>query len=175
MTDPLEGELVRLRSPEPDDEPYYYRWINDPEVTEYLSVRYPMTHAQEREFAAGVTTYDHAVFTVVTREDGRPIGNADLRQASPENRSAILGIMIGEREYRGRGYGTDTTRTICRFGFEMMNLHRIELGVFAENHRARHVYEGIGFREEAVLRQAYFRFGRYIDQVVMGLLEGELR
>ena len=64
---------------------------------------------------------------------------------------------------------------MCRFGFEMMNLNRIELEVHAENARARHVYAKVGFQEEGVRRQAIYRAGRYQDMVVMGLLAGELR
>jgi RimJ/RimL family protein N-acetyltransferase len=57
----------------------------------------------------------------------------------------------------------------------MMNLHRIELEVYANNHRARHVYEKLGFRLEVTKRQALYKFGEYHDIHVMGLLEGELR
>ena len=56
----------------------------------------------------------------------------------------------------------------------MMNLNRIELDVFAENARARRVYEKMGFREEKVRRQAVYKYGRYQDVVVMRLLTGEL-
>jgi RimJ/RimL family protein N-acetyltransferase len=65
-------------------------------------------------------------------------------------------------------------RTLCRFGFESMSLHRIQLDVYAGNDRARHVYEKIGFRLEVTKRQAIYKFGRYLDVHIMGLLEGEL-
>ena len=65
-------------------------------------------------------------------------------------------------------------RTVCRFGFEMMNLHRIELAVDAENARAPQVYEKVGFRVEALLRDARYRLGRYRIDVLMALLEGDL-
>jgi len=57
----------------------------------------------------------------------------------------------------------------------MMNLHRIELEVFADNARAVHVYEKVGFHMEGTRRRAIFKFGRYQDLHVMGLLEEELR
>ncbi|HKS92694.1 MAG TPA: GNAT family protein, partial [Tepidiformaceae bacterium] len=72
-------------------------------------------------------------------------------------------------------YGTDTMRTVCRFGFEVMNLHRIELDVSERNKRAIAVYERVGFKVEARRRHARFKFGAYVDVVVMGLLEGELK
>lgn len=174
---PFEGKLVRLRAREPEDEPWFYRWINDHDVREHLEARYAFSHAQEREFLStpAEVGYEKAGFGIETLAGGQLIGSCALRDTSPENRSAELGIMIGEKSYWDGGYGTDAMRVLCRFGFEMMNLHRIELEVFAENARARHVYEKIGFRTEASLRDSRYRNGRYIDVVVMGLLEGELK
>jgi RimJ/RimL family protein N-acetyltransferase len=177
MINPFEGSLVRLRSREPGDEPQLYRWFNDPEVTQHLTVRYPVSHAQEHAFieANGAASYERAGFAVETLADGLLIGGVDLVRTSPENRSAVLGIAIGEKRYWDGGYGTDTMRLVCRFGFEMMNLHRIELEVYAENDRAIHVYEKIGFQHEGCRREAIFKFGRYHDLLTMGLLEGEIR
>lgn len=176
LSSPFEGRLVRLRAREPEDEPFLYDWFNDPEVTEHLTLRYPLSHAQERSFIdnASVVGYFQANFAVVKRDGGVLIGGVSLEQPSPENRSAVLGIAIGDKACWDGGYGTDTMRTLCRFGFEMMNLHRIELEVYAENARARHVYEKVGFQIEGVRRQATYKFGRYMDVVVMGLLAGEL-
>lgn len=177
MDSPFEGRLVRLRAKEPEDEPAFFRWINDHEVVEHLSARYPFSHAQEREWitATAAPGFGDASFAVETLADGKLIGNCSLGGSSPEHRSATLGIMIGEKKFWNGGYGTDAMRTLCRFGFEMMNLHRIELDVFVPNERARHVYEKIGFRLEAIRRQAQFRQGHYLDVATMGLLEGELK
>lgn len=89
-------------------------------------------------------------------------------------RRAELGIALGDKAYWDGGYGTDTMRTLCRFGFEEMNLHRIELWVFEENVRAQHVYQKVGFTVEGRLRDAMYKAGHYQDGILMGLLEGEL-
>ena len=177
MQSPFEGQLVRLRAHEPEDEPLLYQWFNDPEVTEHLSLRYPVSHRQERGFIerVGDISYEAAEFAVERLSDGVMIGGAGLHADAPENRSAVLGIALGDKSGWDGGYGTDTMRTLCRFGFETMNLHRIQLDVFAGNDRARHVYEKVGFQVEGCRRQAFFKHGRYLDIYVMGLLEGELR
>jgi RimJ/RimL family protein N-acetyltransferase len=97
------------------------------------------------------------------------------KTALPENRSAEMFVQLGNKEQWGRGYGTDTVRTLCRFGFEEMSLHRIELLVFAHHTPARRVYEKLGFVQEAVAREAHWGDGRWYDDVHMSLLEGELR
>jgi len=176
MQSPYEGKLIRLRAREPEDEPLLYQWFNDPEVTQHLTIRYPLSHAEERAFIerTGEINYGFASFGVETLADGKLIGGVGLERTSPENRSAVLGIALGDKTYWDSGYGTDTMRTICRFGFEMMNLHRIELDVFEPNRRAQAVYERVGFKVEGRRRDARFKFGAYADVVVMGLLEGEL-
>ncbi|MEO9256046.1 MAG: GNAT family protein [Tepidiformaceae bacterium] len=174
---PFEGTLVRLRAREPEDESLLFAWFNDPEVTEHLGGQgYPVSRATERGFLARATvSYASTNFAVETLAGGRLIGGVDLRTSDPANRSATLGIAIGDKTYWDGGYGTDTMRTACRFGFEMMNLHRIQLTTSGENLRARHVYEKVGFREEGILRDHRFVRGRYVHTVAMGLLEGELR
>jgi len=177
VNSPFEGQLVRLRAREPEDAPLLYRWFNDPEVTEFLTMRYPLSIKSERDFIESVAKpdYSHAGFAIETLAESRLIGGIDLVKPSPENRSAELGIAIGDKSCWDGGYGTDAMRTLCRFGFEMMNLHRIQLEVYAPNDRARHVYEKVGFVVEGRLRDALFKYGRYHDILVMSLLEGELR
>ena len=171
----LEGELVRLRAREPEDEPLHYRWFNDPQITEYLGRRYPESHATTLEHLRPAAKWGRSAgFSIERLDDGRCIGEVFLGSISDENRSARLGIAIGDRASWDGGFGTDTMRTVCRFGFEMMNLHRIELAVDAENARARQVYAKVGFRVEALLRDARYKLGRYRIDVLMGLLEGDL-
>jgi RimJ/RimL family protein N-acetyltransferase len=174
---PLEGRLIRLRPREMEDEPAMHSWINDPDVTQNLAARYPYSHEAEREFVKSVTKidYSNAGFGIETLAEGKFIGSLGFHKTEAESRSATLGIMIGEKDYWNRGYGTDAMRVLCRFGFEQMNLHRIELEVLAVNSRARRVYEKVGFQHEGTRRDAFYKFGRYIDAHVMSLLEGELR
>ncbi|HEU0132219.1 MAG TPA: GNAT family protein [Mycobacteriales bacterium] len=171
------GSLVRLRAPEARDVDDFHAWFNDPEVTATLGARYPVTLRAEREWVEqhGVVSYGSAHFSIETL-DGVLLGSCSLAStAVPENRGAELGITIGNKAYWGRGYGTDAVRTLCRFGFEEMNLHRIELLVFAHHAAARRVYEKVGFAVEAVAREAHWGEGRWYDDVHMALLEGGLR
>ena len=177
MQSPYEGRLIRLRAREPEDEPLLYRWFNDPEVTQHLTARYPVSHAAEM-VVHRTPPQPRVRGRRVRREtiaESRLIGGIGLGRTSPENRTAVLGIALGDKSCWNGGYGTDAMHTLCRFGFEMMNLHRIELDVFADNARARRVYEKVGFKLEGCRREAIFKFGRYHDVMVMGLLAGELQ
>ncbi|MEX2236386.1 MAG: GNAT family protein [Dehalococcoidia bacterium] len=174
---PLEGRMVRLRALEPEDEPRLYEWFNDQEVIATAGGSgYAKSHAQEREWIekAKNPNFERAEFGVVALVDGELIGTIGLRMTSPENRGANLGLTVGDKSRWNQGYGTDAMRVICRFGFEQMNLHRIELSAYADNRAGIRVYEKVGFKIEGTLRSHAFYGGRYLDGIVMGLLEDEL-
>jgi RimJ/RimL family protein N-acetyltransferase len=80
--------------------------------------------------------------------------------------------MIGEKAYWSKGYGTDAMRTFLRFGFEEMNLNRIDLTVDARNGRAIACYRKCGFVEEARLRQDRYSEGAYHDTLIMAVVRG---
>jgi RimJ/RimL family protein N-acetyltransferase len=171
----IEGELVRLRAREASDAGRAWRWVNDREVTRTLLVRYPWPRAAEDVYYARLASAPIAVsdaaFSIET-QDGTHIGACGLHRASPESRSAELGIMIGEGAYRGRGYGTDAVRALVRFGFDQMNLHRVWLQAFAFNPAGLAAYRKAGFVEEGRLREELYQDGGYHDVVVMGVVRG---
>jgi RimJ/RimL family protein N-acetyltransferase len=172
----IEGRLVNLRAAEMDDLERNRRWMNDREVIEYLISRYPISLATEEEWMrgrAGAQISFANVFFAIETKDGQHIGNISFNQVSQEDRNARLGILIGEKDYWSRGYGTDAILTFLRFAFDEMNLHRVELGVAGPNTRARACYRKCGFVEEGRAREAGFVHGRYIDGYTMGILRDE--
>ena len=172
----IEGKLVNLRPREMTDLERMHRWINDREVTRYLGVRYQMSLAAEEKWLSDHISqpmaYDRVSFCIETR-DGVTIGSIDFHHIVPEERKARLGVMIGEKDYWSKGYGTDAMVTFCRFGFDDMNLNRIDLTVFDGNERAIACYRKCGFVEEGRLRQDRYSRGQYSDTLIMGLLRDE--
>ncbi|MGW7261434.1 GNAT family N-acetyltransferase [Streptomyces sp. NPDC054834] len=171
------GELVRLRPLEPSDAEAMWRWHNDPDVMRWMSDGYPSSLAQVRKRMEErpPNGYGQVLFGVEVPADGKLIGMVRLRDAEPETGCAELDLYLGEKDYWGRGYATDTMRTICRYGFQKMRLHKIRLTVVTENHAAHRVYQKVGFVDEGRLRQEFRRDGQWYDMFTMGLLEDELR
>lgn len=174
----IEGTLVNLRAHEMTDAERYAAWFNDPEVTRYLRKRYPFSLLAEEEFLREKTSkpvsYDHVGFAIDAK-DGVHIGSIGFHAVSPEDRRAEIGIAIGDKRYWGKGYGADALRTLMQFGFEEMNLYRIELTVDERNERARACYRACGFVEEVRLRQDRYADGAYYDTLWMGILDDEWR
>lgn len=166
----LKGERVALRAVEREDIPRFLRWLNDPEVTRYLTIFMPLSRGEEeRWFEQQLGDPNRKVLAIET-ESGEHIGNISLEDIRWKDRQASLGIVIGEKEYWGQGYGTDAIRTLLGFAFEELNLNRIQLSVFDFNERARRCYRRCGFQEEGRLRQAHYTEGRYHDVIRMAIL-----
>jgi len=74
-------------------------------------------------------------------EEARLIGFTGLWIADWNHRHSWVGIGLGEREFWGKGYGTDAMRLIVRYAFDELDLHRVSLTVFEYNTRAIRSYE----------------------------------
>ena len=170
----LYGTKIRLRALEREDIPRFVKWFNDPDVREHLAMYRPLSLAQEAKWFerhAELDPADH-VFAIETLE-GVHIGNVGLHNVNWKDRHAELGIVIGEKEYWGQGYGTDTILTLLAYAFKALNLHRVFLRVDVDNPRGIHCYEKCGFRREGTLQQVVFRDGAYKDQYLMAILEDQ--
>ena len=169
----LTGRLVRLRAPEPADD-VLNELYNDHDVRSGLGATFPQP---AESFQAWIESArknpDHINLIIERLEEPGPIGMCDLMRIEAPTRTAELGIWVARPWWSG-GFGTDAVRTICRFGFDHVNLHRVTLYVNADNTQAIRAYEKAGFKEEGRLREMAFVHGGRVDQLVMGLLRDDL-
>ena len=176
----LYGQNIRLRAAERTDIPQFLRWINDPEVVANLEAYAPMGTVEEEGWFESMKSRpidEHTLVIEVHLEGNNDnwvvIGNTSFFPIHPRARSVEIGIMIGEKDYWNKGFGTETMRIMCRYGFESLNLNRIWLRVLDTNPRARKAYEKAGFVYEGTLRQAEYKNGQYIDVHVMSVLRSD--
>ena len=169
-----EGSLVRLRALENSDLIPLTDFSNDYAVMRGASgaILYPSTAEDTGRDMSRSTSYTSGEyqFAIETKENKRFIGKCGFTRVNWKNRLAELAILIGEADCRGKGYGADAIRTLCRFGFDEMNLHKIKAVVFDFNEAALRCYEACGFRREGLLRREMYREGAYHDIVVLGLI-----
>jgi diamine N-acetyltransferase len=177
------GNRVRFRAVERGDLPTFVKWLNDPEVQQGIMIHHPFSHAEEENWYEGMIKHpiDEHVLGIEAREmdtedrEGtwRLIGSLAFNEIDWRNRAAEFGIMIGDKTFWNRGYGTEAVRLLVNHGFKTINLNRIFLRVFENNLRAIRAYEKAGFVHEGRLRQAEFRDGKYIDVLIMSILKDE--
>lgn len=173
----IRGERIFLRGVERDDLDRCHAWMSDPDLRATLAQRYPMSLAREADWVERATRGQdpsEMTFAICMADTGRHIGNCGLEAIDRDNRTATLGILIGEADCRGKGLGEDAVRALCRFAFDEMDLHKIRLDAYAFNARAIRTYERVGFRREGLLRDEAYRAGQRVDMVRMGLVRGEL-
>jgi diamine N-acetyltransferase len=173
----LYGDRLRLRAAERSDIPLFVAWLNDPEVRQFLLINLPMSLAEEEQWFEAMQktpAAEHVLVIEINTDDGwKSIGNTSFMDIDWRNRSAEIGIFIGEKAYWNQGYGSDTMRLMLRHGFQTLNLNRIWLRVYEQNIRGVRAYEKVGFQHEGNLRQAVFQDGRYCDLKIMSVLRQE--
>jgi diamine N-acetyltransferase len=171
----IEGELVALGPLRRELLPLYQRWINDLGTTRTLDLPpQPMTIEKEQDWYDQNSRAENSVpFTIYERETLRPIGNTGLDGVDHRNRTATFGIVIGEPDCRGKGYGTETTRLMLDFAFTALGLHNVMLMVFEFNPAGIRTYEKAGFREIGRRRKSRMMGGRLWDDVYMDCLSSE--
>ena len=171
----LTGTKVYLRPLEEADAAECHPWLNDPEVRRTLAVRaVPHTEASSREWIRSRDPRRDQVFAIVTREGEVYVGNCGLHDIDPVDRHANLGIVLGRKDQWGKGFGTEAVTLLCRHAFDCLNLHKICLSCTAINERGLRLYARVGFTLEGRRREQLFMDGRWIDEIVFGLLRDEL-
>ena len=174
------GERIRLRAAEKGDLTAFLRWVNDPEVTENLLLVSPISSYEEESWYEGMIKRppeEHSLVIEVEEDHPdhayHPIGNCQFIDIDWRNRSAEIGIMIGEKTYWNQGFGTETVQLLLRHGFNILNLHRIWLQVYDKNERGIRAYEKAGFKYEGKFRQAHYQHGQYFDVHFMSVIKDE--
>lgn len=170
----LKGSNVTLRPSIPEDAPLFVQWLNDLDVALPLGDEAYEVITEDNVYAA-IQSYPKdgwLMYTIITKDD-TPIGRCVLFGIDHINDRAMIGIFIGERSAWGQGYAKEAMELLIDYGFAMLNLHSISLGVFAFNQRAQALYKKLGFKQYGIRRQARKIHNQYHDVIFMDLLADE--
>lgn len=170
------GKKINLRSLEEDDvNGPYANWLNDPEVCRYNShARFPVSRTDLLRYVkSSKVNSSLLVFAICTKRTGRHIGNISLQNINYIDRSAEIAIIIGEKQYWHKGVGGEAWDLVLKYGFEILNLHRVYCGLVASNAPMLKLARKFGMKLEGRRRQAFFKNGHYDDILEFGILEQE--
>jgi len=168
----LEGRKICLRGLEQSDvRGKWLNWFNDKEVTKYMERGiYPNTREGLFDFYQHtVKGQNDLVLAILWKRNKKHIGNIGLHRIDWINRKAEFGLVVGEKNYWGKGAGLEATRLITEHGFSKLNLHKIFLGVRADHQAAVKTYEKAGYRIEAKLKDELYRDHRFHDIYIMSV------
>ncbi len=164
------GQKIILRAIEQQDLPLLKIWGNDPEIQRNLgSWHFPVSIDALKKWLENFSFNDiNQRFIIDTQEHG-PIGTANLVSINWKDRNAFHGMLIGDKKFRGCGYGTDTVLTIMRYAFEELGLERLDTTIIEYNTASLKLYTKCGWAEEGRKENAFFRQNRYWNNVILGI------
>ena len=173
----IKGENVSLGPLRSDLIPLYTVWRNDFGTAKTMDKLAKPITLEERSawYEKAIVDSESIQFTIYELSDFRPIGLANLQDLDLQHRTAELGIIIGEADARGKGYGTETTRLLLDYAFTAVGLHNVMLRVYAFNLSGIRAYEKAGFREIGRRHESHVLAGQRGDEVFMECLSTEFK
>lgn len=170
------GQKLYLRNLTTEDaEGIYPYWFNDPEVCKYNShYKFPYTKEKALDYIQYANSAQNAlILGVVDKTNDRHIGNVSLQGIDFINRNAEFAIIIGDKDYWGKGFATEAATLLIAHGFRELNLHRIYCGTSVKNIGMQKLAEKISMKQEGVRRQAILTDGFLVDLIEYGILRDE--
>lgn len=170
----LSGEKIYFRAYKETDCEFVADGHNDELVRETLFLFSPMTYEQmKNQMTQWSTSKEIILFTICRIEDNEPVGQTALVRIDYVSRAAVFYIGIYKPKYWSLGYGSEATKMMVKYSFDVLNLNRLQLHVASENIKGVKAYEKAGFKIEGTLRQAMYHHNHYVDFYVMGILRSE--
>ena len=166
----LDGEKIYLRPVVSEDATAdYVGWLNDPEVNQYLESRFTKhTKKSVCKYIEGINADpSNHFFAIVEKEFGKHIGNIKLGPVNAVHSIGDVGLMIGDKNIWGKGYGTEAIKLITDYGLNTLGLHKVTAGAYASNPGSIRAFLKVGFIEEG-RKKAHFRSGDgWTDHVLL--------
>ena len=149
----------------------WLNWLSDYETTKFQNQGYfPQNKIRQIRYLEKIlTSNEDAMFSIEIKREKKinlHIGNVALHNIDFIHRRCVLGIIIGEKEYRGKGVGLHSWNFITNHAFNMLNLHKIYAYIFEGNIASKNCAESSGYTQEAKFIDYFFRNGKYHNCMV---------
>ena len=174
ISDPsIETERLYLRELSEQDVDDIFRIFSDPEVTRYWGLPVMRSRNEAIKFIDesnnGLKDSSLIQWGVVHKESDQLIGTCAYTSWELEHSRAEIGFALGRSSWK-QGFMSELLPAFIRFGFEKMNLHRIEADVDPDNAAAIILVNKLGFKREGHLKDRYYMDGKYRDSLIFGRL-----
>lgn len=167
----IEGKKIRLRPLTKKDFSKTYKWHNDSELKNLtLSHPFPVTDVQEEDWYDSILkdrSNRNVYFGIEDLSGNELVGVIFLSKINLIHSTCWLGVFIGEKNARGKGFGKEAVKLIVDYAFNNLNLRKVSLEVAETNESAISVYKKIGFDIEGRLKGQYFSYSKYVDVSIM--------
>jgi RimJ/RimL family protein N-acetyltransferase len=168
----IRGKILTLRAIEEQDLELLHKWANDPVTQDGIGeLHFPSSMDFHNSWFQNLKNDRLNQRFVVEVPDVGIIGISSIMNIDWRNRHAWHGLVLGEGNHRGKGYGIDAIMATMRYAFDELNLERLDGSMLEYNKISLATYCGkkLGWKEEGRRRNYYFRKGRYWDQILVGV------
>ncbi len=165
----IQGKLVRLRPPGPDEAPGMARWFEDMEVTRFLKLRYPPTVDAEKEFVERIGRDPDAIWWAV-EHDGRLVGGTGIHAIDWKLGHGTTGTVLADKSVWGKGLARELMQLRAEYAFTQTPLRALRSGYLDGNVASSRAQRSAGYKEVGRWHQDRFVDGRWIDHVMTELL-----
>lgn len=169
----IRGKKTVLRPLMETDLPLVIRWINDPEVRQYVSNWLPQNEENERQWIKKQADDRSNLVFMVEDSEGKPFGLMGLHRINLKDRNAVTGAVFGEKSYWGKGYGTDAKLHLLEYAFNELGLHRVSSLVIGYNERSLRYSLRCGYKVEGRQKDMVYKGGRFWDHILLVIFKGD--
>ncbi|MFX0033762.1 MAG: GNAT family N-acetyltransferase [Promethearchaeota archaeon] len=170
----IKGEIVDLIPSSAKYVHLYCKWMSDQKVRRFFRGPIPVIFENMKERFENPPNgkfKEFIDFTIIHKQDQKPIGTCGLNRINWVNQWANAFIYIGEIEYWGNDIATEAVQLVLQYGFEELNLHKISGRVAVENVGSWKVAEKVGFTLEGIIKDDFYKDGKYVDTKSYGFLK----
>lgn len=171
----IKGQIVTLRAIEQHDLQMLHKWTNDPEIQYWLGGwHFPTNLNNQNSWFSTLDVNSTNQRFAIEIEGLGLIGTANLVNIDWKNKNAFHGMLLGDKDIRGKGLGVDTVMAIMKFAFEELGLERLDGSMIEYNEASLKMYiQKCGWREEGRQRNWYFRKNRFWDKILVGITKSD--
>lgn len=172
----LIGENIILRPVKKQDLEHFNIWRNSIDIkNQALLHPFPVTKELDEDWFNYATNnkQNNIVFFTIVDKNKQVIGYTFLNAINWVNRNCYFGIIIGDKNQRGKGIGKETLRLITNYAFNNLNLNKITLEVVTNNKTAIKLYESFGFANEGELKKQAFVNGKYENIKIFSIFQSK--
>lgn len=154
----------------------YIRWMNDKDVCKYLESRfidhnYDTVCSYVKNVLNNNTVNLFGIFNISTDSH---IGNIKL-DVDITHKKAEIGLLIGEKQWWGKGVATEAIKAIANYGFTECEIEKIEAGCYYSNKGSLSAFQKVGFKIEGRTRASWLLEGKREDGIRLGILKSEFQ
>jgi RimJ/RimL family protein N-acetyltransferase len=171
----IQGQKVTLRDMERADVALKVKWFNDPDVNKTLLVEEKLELDKSLEWFERTRNDASRRDFVVETAEGKPIGIIALVHISDVHKTAEIYIVIGEKDYWGKGVMLEAESLLIGWAFNSLKLEKIWADAVESNIASIITMKKLGFQIEGTLRKERFLRSRRIDVIRLGLLKEEFK